>query len=1125
MSSLTQGVLSNNSVGADVNIEEFTDKHSREQLKKAVNKSLVVDKNRPLLKSKSSRSVLYAQPKIIAKSGNSYSDGCLAFEIAKISNKLESLEKNTKLFEDRRKDEKTLELERKINDITEDRLKYLEKLQHEQEQWKSQYFQTIKKMNEAKISTPTVSTVKSDNFSHDQINVGRRHTEKFDKKQDILKTPMPRNTIPKPTTSEQIGNGQFLRNILDQYSASTPNISHSKNIGPIDTIPVRLSDSHLPLNPNTSSSLLPTPPSPIKPSKQELIEKEIESEAERRKISEKFPNSISEYLPVAHTSPISQILTKTIPRSSVVADYRQQLRKLVEMRSNLENNLQAVQKKPNLDNIAAAALLEQLDDDDDQWLVIGNEKLCWIQKLVDEQIELNRAKVKEEVAVELKAKKSSKSKPVVSARYRKSREPKKVEEPKKLDSQPKKKLTKPKTTNYFNSEFEHADEGTVTHVYGKAKYHPHRTTVHDPFMHITPIKSPKFRTKRALQAIPASYVRSEKTQTHPSPTLVKSRHLAPTAISLGPPCIYDNDPKPIVVKSPKRCVVVKKPCPLQKVEICKDVCCPCCLGCGCSCCNDCCLDEEKEICIGREEKCILSPECPSNTCKPCKPVEPCILKKVISPCKKVCEPVEPCIIKKVISPCKKVCEPIGPICEADKVKCWVEQEIMSKILTQVYPCKSSPCAKTLKKSKCCVKDAIEDEIRAKIQLRLLHRSLNRPKTTEPPVDPSTPLPTPQPSPSTSVSEAPKVNIRTPSSSIESECICNISESTQAPDIPSSHEEVIDVQTPEETPVPSPEVSVKEPKSEKSELTFTDPWEGKRPNEHWTNQRPKPSKQFAPDPDPTNLVVRTLTPPPAPQKHSFSSESSSSDDSFKSADRTISQGQLIIEHGEMKPKKRLPLQVPENLEELVNQSTLRDIANIDPISEGEFHPKLRPHVIPKKQFNYVEDDPTNIYARPRYPGTHAPEPDDLSVGEIPEKTQRNRFERWKASKKTSTAGLDSVQATTVPPSQPNDQPQQLLEAETEGDDDTSLAVDDLNSTSAGIDSATLSEGMVPNIIKVTSATPRTMQEFQNNPLGLRHNTTSNLHPLRSKNQMVLSLPTTEPMSGASDDTDDISPPGF
>lgn len=46
------------------------------------------------------------------------------------------------------------------------------------------------------------------------------------------------------------------------------------------------------------------------------------------------------------------------------------------------------------------------------------------------------------------------------------------------------------------------DENYVTHVYGKADYHPRRTTVHDPYIHMrTPVKQATFRKKQAVEIV------------------------------------------------------------------------------------------------------------------------------------------------------------------------------------------------------------------------------------------------------------------------------------------------------------------------------------------------------------------------------------------------------------------------------------------------------------------------------------------------------------------------------------------------------------------------------------------------------------------------------------------------
>ena len=1062
MAGLVQGVLENNSVTPDVDIQEFTSDSAREHLKNAMDKSCATDRKVVGCKIKV-RGMGAAQSCVLKKQKL---EGNLAFEVAKLSSKMDNFEKNTKLFEQNQREERTLELEKRMNKITDERLQYLEKLQHEQEQWKSQYFNTIKKLNDMQGSLVTKPAP-----------VPRATTT--ESKQSLLETPLPRKIIPQPTSSAQLGKGQFLRDILDQYNASTPNLSRN-----VDTIPVRLNEE--PPVWNHSKKVTPVaPPSPIKPSASELIAKEIENEAERKQISEKFPNSISEYLPMSTITPVSHLLTKTIPSSSLVSEFRGKLRKLIEMRANLENNLRAVQGKPKLTDVATATLLQQVDDD--CFLSAQEEKLCWIKKLVDEEIALNMVKVKEDVAAELMENKKKKSaKPYRLAKKSESNKPPSA---KKGILENKKKAVKQKPAiKKRQSQYDDADESVVTHVYGKAEYHPHRTTVHKPFMHVvSPIKSPKFRTKRALQAVPANYVRSEKTQTRTNfdtPTILRSKYLAPTAISLGPPQIHENDLDPIVVPAAKPVVVVpKSPCPLKKIEIIQE---PDELPGNETLFDTCNLDASS-----CEEEVQLDGEGGHKFFSASKPVS--------SPCKRK----SPLKVR-----CKSPEQPKeGNICAQEKMKCWIEQEIMSRILSQLYPAATNQETQTVNLQTDTMKKLIEDEIQAQIRQRLLQRV--KPKAPEPVLSSPqivTPLPTPQPTPTPSISEKSEIShhsVKTPSLSAESSVVeteVEPSSLAPSPEVTASHEEeIIHLPTPQKTPVPSPTVSVVV--SEKNELEITDPWEGKNPEEvlQLIQSPVKLPQRLAPEPELTDLVVRTLTPPPPPKARSLtSSESSSSDDSLRTDDKTISEGQLVIEHGEMRLRKKKPIKMPENMDDLLDQNTLRDVADLEPISEGELR-KTRAPIIPTRFANVVLDDPTDIYARPRKPAATS-DHEDLSVGEIPGK-KRKKFNKWKASKQSPGVSPSQVRSTAEEP----------------------LSVNDLDSTS--VDSPSVSMELAPNVIMVTSATPRASHTHQggSEEFGKSDNFVRDSlddPQVKSRNPMTLTIPSTDPLSGASD-TDDIS----
>ena len=1080
MSTLVQGVLADNSVSPDVDIQEFKKDSVRSHLKNAINKKAI-----PSRQQQSIRKLF--QPVVVDQAKSTSSDNFLAYEVAKLANKLDAFEKNAKLLEKNKQEEKTLDLEKKISKITEDRLQYLEKLQHEQEQWKSQYFQTIKKLNNMGVYQDPPQSVNSQAPNYFSSSPAY-HKAMLDDKQLLLQTPLPRKHAPKPTSEP--GNGKFLQDILDQCNASSPDMSMQNRIGPVDTVPVRLTEPFAGRHPNLNITSIP---SPVKPSAAEIVAKEIESEAERKTISEKFPNSISEYFPGGQASPVSHLLTKTVPHSSLVSDFRSKLRQLVKMRSNLESNLQAVQTKPKLNDIATAALVEAYEDDDA--MVIDNEKKCLIQKLVDEQICIETASIKEDVAIELKEQhvKSKKLTKYIKPTF--SNQKPVPNQPNKSAPAPKKKKKKQLKFQYQskeNEKFKNADDSLITHVYGKAEYHPHRTTVHNPFMHISPIKSPKFRNKRALQSVPATYVRSEKTQTHPnSPTVLKSKYLAPTAIALGPPRIHENEPDPIIVPAAKPVIMMpesspkKSPILVKRVEI---------------------IDKPDKL-PGADTVC----ECSLTETPPCETeLQVCgqgtPTAKIIT-----------CPKRRSPSPASATCdEKIETECAQDKVKCWIEQEIMSRIVRQLYKGSSEGRDETSVVDEDTLRNLVENEVLIHIREQLQKARVTsdvcetKPKTlSSPGLCPLTPVPTPCCSPCLSEKSCSThySTMKTPplssESSVEEEPCSQVS--IHSPEPSSAHEpepDIVPLPTPAATPVPSPEASSHEPISSVESLpSFPDPWEGKIPKEDLEidQAQAKTAPVLAPEPIPTDLVVRTLTPKPEKVLLSSLSESSSSEEST-SEDKPISEGQLIIEHGEMRVKRR-PLRIPESLAELVNENTMRDVPDLEPISEGEFRPFPRGPMIPTKFVNFVEDDPTAIYARPRKPAATS-ESEELSVGEIPSK--RNKFNKWKASRKASS--------TSSPQSKPNDDP--------------SLSVGDLNSTDAH---SSVLEDLAPNVIMVTSATPRNSIPFNRGPgqevLAVEESEVILMDSLdaivaKPRSQMTLTLPSTEAV-GVASDTDDVS----
>ena len=1077
MAGLSQGVLADNSVSPDVEIQKFQKDSVRSQLKHAIS---ITSKpaHTPLAKNIQRRSKIVecTQPCLIEKQK---SDNLLAFEVAKLSNKLDNFEKQARIADQKEIDERTLDLEKKITKITDERLQYLEKLQHEQEQWKSQYFETIRKLNSLQSGSQTVSKPTYSHVSYPPC---------VNTKQNILETPLPRKTVPQPARSGQIGNGQFLRDILDQSAiASTPDITHQHQVGPVDTIPVRLVEEQQSLNHNVNGTSAPLL-SPIKPRTSQIIAKEIENEAERKQISEKFPNSITDYLPNESTTPVTHVLSKSIPPSSLVAEFRSKLRKLIEMRSNLENNLQAVQKKPKLFDYATAALVNQLQEDG--LLSAGDEKLCWIKKLVDEEINLHMHKIKQEVAQEVSASKKKPLKIGRPSRFSRRTESKKAEAPEKQITKSKKKSTRSKPL-LKQPDLENANESFVTHVYGKADYHPHRTTVHKPFMHVvSPLKSPKYRTKRALQALEATYVRSEKTQTKAktdSPTLLKSKYLAQTAVSLKPPQVFENEPDPVIVPAAQPMAIFPKSTPqksplVKRVEIIEE---------GLPG-NDTMFSTDSDDTVAEEQKLEVSGEgcCRKLYPKPCTPPP-----------------------QKKLPSCKSPVQADTDVCPLEKMKCWVEQEIMSRILNQLYPASATQQTQTLNLEMDTMKKLVEDEIQAQIRHRLLQQNKVKPVQPEPVCPVHTPIPTPQPTPSSSISEESvsqhylmTAPVSTETSTAETEEV-ELSVRIPSPEVSVSQEvaEVSLVSTPKETPVPSPEISSKEEsiKSSVPDLSITDPWEGRMPEDDLQHGRSfvKCHPKLAPEPEPTDLVVRSITPPLPPQKSISLSESSSSE-SLITEDKTISEGQLVIEHGEMRLKKRKPLQVPENYEDLLHQNTLGDVADIEPISEGEFRPNTRPPIIQTRYADLITDDPSGIYIRPRRPGI-ASDTEDLSVGEVPDK-KRSKFNKWKAAKQSTS-------------------PQQ-----TKAKEEFPLSIGDLQSTS--FESSSISEELAPNVIKVTSATPRSAERFgqQNIPEGTVELTKSDQiirdslddPQVKPRNQMTLTIPTTDPLSGASD-TEEIS----
>ncbi|XP_076807018.1 uncharacterized protein LOC143450383 [Clavelina lepadiformis] len=1108
MPALSQGILANNSITPDVEIKACQNVPVREKL-------LVIKEKQEAKKASSTKpeithkEVCFERPYLTGppKSSSSH-NSALLLEVAKLSEKVESLAKNSKLQNKTLAEQRTLELEKKLTEVTDERLNYLEKLQQDQEKWKAQYLKTIERLNEP-VQPAKIATGKNSLRPYPVCKESTTPITMPAEKESLLVTPLPRKEPPKPTSSMQPGNGQFLKDILDQCSASTPNLAQSSKA---DLRQQSL--SQIPIKSNLFGSGLQ--PSPIlhKPTSSQAVAKQNENDLERRQIAEKFPCSFTDYLPVSNATPVSRTLTKTVPQSSLVEEFRGKLQKLVEMRSNLENNLATVQRKQKVSNFAVAALANQMKDNDLALCDDDTLKKYWIEKIVDEEISANLEKVKQEVADEIKNKKSNK--PKKPGTFVKKPEPKcggsTSKQDKKVKTKTKQHLSKTRarfaTDVKTKDEYQNADESLATHVYGKADYHPHRTTVHQPFMHVSPIKSPKFRTKRALQAIPAHYVRSEKSQTSSSPVAVHGRFLAPTAISLGPPRIHEGEPDPLVIPPAKPTVVVsstKKPAQKKRQE----------------------TPEPKEKRIE-----IISPDedLPGNFTA----LDSRELGKVDVAGDEVLLDGEggkkPPPVNAPPPPPPKPSPPkidlnslMKQRSDEEQMKRWVEQEIMAQVLQQLFPEAAEQEAQTPDFDADHIKDMVEEELRRKVEEHLRNRQT--PKTPEEDVEeiiPETPIPTPSSTPTQSIHEDPStVSIhvmKTPSMSPQSsitESPKSEATSLRTPSIESEHEITL-IPTPAATPVASsPEVSIKDESivdsvkesSVSSRESLPDPWEGKSPDEdlHLHKQH-HPDLISAPEPTPTEIVVRTVTPPPGPKVVYSPTSSESSSSETRTDDKTISEGQLLVEHGEMIPKKKQPLMVPHELEDYVNQQTLRDANEIDfdPTSEGEFRPQLHPPYVPKKSSNYVVDDPAGVYSRPRKP-LNASNSEDLSVGEVPLE-KKEKFRRWRASRRSPTSS---------PP-------------QAAGRVDATLSVGDLEDSSLASSSHSL--GIAPDVIMVTSATPRPApRSLHFDPSNDRLEATQSDillkdsldDPLpRPRNQMTLTLPSTDPASMASD-TDDIS----
>nr|XP_002121173.1 TALPID3 protein [Ciona intestinalis] len=815
---------------------------------------------------------------------------------------------------------------------------------------------------------------------------------------------------------------------------------------------------------------------------------DLEREIERQEISKQFPGSLSEYLQLQPTSAETACLPLTVKKTVKTSDgylFRAKLKELERIRRTLDGNISVAQR--GQENIFSDMLNTENQE--------SSENRA--RKLVNEAISAVSPEIKQEVILELEAekKKSKFTNAKASAMRKQDTHPHSSEKNKKIafgktlkvknsvTTHPIKKSEKRlKKSNIKTTDNEiYETEPVVTHVYGKGGYHTHRSTVHQPYFHTgSPFKQPKFRTKRAIEHIPVSYVKSEKSQTvscntqqipsyyfNPSspvsPLKIKTQstpgNLLPLAVALGPPKIIENSPVPVIVPinnevdSPPKPVVIKlsekpSPTPVANIEISKNI----------------------DTSVSYDSSIVKTEDDDQHDLTP---VQLDGSKKKENKGEKL-----PLLVTSTqpVMPSANLAERISQEEAENYTKHWVEQEIMARILHELYKPKpqgteASFCENFLDKpikylvdpgreiDRPLLQNLIEEEIRDMIRTMTTKKEPSSEQAisqnesvdqtpTQPriPVVPVTPAPSPPHSPlphhhspntHEHMSPMKAMIIHTPSITPEASMSESIHEVPQSPVSVPSSESIVEeempkiniVSTPDVTPPPTPCVeyepvlrqSVSEA-SEPIEPIQLDNWNGVvLPLPEDTNFEEKkmfkPLKPSSYEPDLEELVVRTLTPVPIEKSViiSESDESVSSDESnIHHADATISEGQLLISHGEMRPRKR-PIKAPEKIKNFIElglcdsmESTLKDTPQIniesdaDEISEGQYNPMERQRksfwpyakVEKKHEMSVYEYESPKKATRSKYPYKE----DDVSIGEVSiGNSRKEKFRQWKEAR--------------------------------------------------------------------------------------------------------------------------------
>ena len=800
--------------------------------------------------------------------------------------------------------------------------------------------------------------------------------------------------------------------------------------------------------------------------------------------------------------------------SALVSDARAKLQKIKLTKSILDDNLNVLQRQ-NKDAFGPGVQLFNPHVNPQSIGTSSNVNEMRAKKLVNERICLLSEQVKYELNDELKRPKSLRPSAGLYGR-RGLKKPSSVAVAKKSSatSVTGKRNVKPVTVLQKKQQRLAQTETYLDHVYGVAPHHNQRKTVFDPYIHITsPCKDTKYRSKRALENVTASRVRSEKCQTATwapeklpkkckqvayalaPPSISDAYPLQCSAIAIGPPQILDNKSEPLVIQahkvschlstetsevttppaSPKRKSIltppsVKAPKQTPPPEVSKEL-----PGNKLEPTDYLSNDDDSlplrvQLTGGKQQVPPVLVCCPDALCALCKGLAPLscsCMRKQNAPKREECSAPVVRIKKRQVDACEM------------EASAWVEQEVMARVLSEMYPCANT--WKTCKQHKEAadehdqyeglpfvidsgfdlpeqsLRKMVDDELRSIIRKMIFDsQPVAPPRVIIPPPPRETsatvvPLVTAAVTPLTTPVTSPRVvrqhiEIRrasTPSlTSQESddEVIAPQQSESATFDPPTlsqvdsltcnlrsqaSHHHVTTPSftpplspkhtTPPRTPTPK-KITPEKKKKTPSPPPFIDPWEGAefplayetRP--HTKNaSAPRPYNQV--DDDLCDVIVRAFTPQPCDvQVQCDTSESSSDDDTTESrTDQTISEGQLVISHGELKPKKIPYLSKLMPYDQDDEDDTLHEAAPYlhqnESGSDGEINPTNLNLRIPGLPAHVP-----SVYARPRkqLPADGSPgDGDVVSVGEvINDPHKRDKFRKWRKKAAASHRPGDS-----------------------------------------------------------------------------------------------------------------------